>query len=64
LNDFTIETWMRLYSTANWNRIFDFGNSTTVNMFLTPQNGGDGGLRFAITASGGGAEQQSILARP
>ena len=33
LNDFTIETWMRLNSTANWNRIFDFGNSSTVNMF-------------------------------
>ncbi len=58
LNDFTIETWIRLNSTANWSRIFDFGNSTTVNMFLTPQNGGDGRLRFAITTSGGGAEQQ------
>jgi hypothetical protein len=58
LNDFTIETWVRLNTTANWNRIFDFGNSTTVNMFLTPQNGGDGRLRYAITTSGGGAEQQ------
>ena len=60
LNDFTIETWMRLNSTANWNRIFDFGNSTTVNMFLTPQNGADGGLRFAITTSGGGSAEQQI----
>jgi hypothetical protein len=58
LNDFTIETWVRLNSTSNWSRIFDFGNNTTVNMFLTPQNGGDGRLRFAITTGGGFNEQQ------
>jgi poly(hydroxyalkanoate) depolymerase family esterase len=58
LSNFTIVTWVRLNSTANWNRIFDFGSGTTTNMFLTPQNGGDGHVRFAITTNGGGGEQQ------
>jgi endoglucanase len=58
LSNFTIVTWVRLNSTANWPRLFDFGSSTTVNMFLTPQNGGDGRVRFAITTNGGGSEQQ------
>src|SRR5262249_6913028 len=39
---------------ANWQRIFDFGNSTTHYMFLTPASG-SGTLRFAI--KNGGSEQ-------
>jgi hypothetical protein len=58
LSNFTIEAWVELNSTANWNRIFDFGNSTTTYMFLTPQNGSTSKLRFAITTGGGGGEQQ------
>jgi glucuronoarabinoxylan endo-1,4-beta-xylanase len=58
LSNFTIEAWVRLNSTANWNRIFDFGNNTTSYMFLTPQNGSTSKVRFAITTSGGGGEQQ------
>jgi endoglucanase len=58
LSNFTIVAWVRLNSTANWNRLFDFGSGTTTNMFLTPQNGGDGRVRFAITTNGGGSEQQ------
>jgi poly(hydroxyalkanoate) depolymerase family esterase len=58
LSNFTIVAWVRLNSTTNWNRVFDFGSSTAVNMFLTPQNGFDGRVRFAITTSGGGGEQQ------
>ena len=54
----TIEAWVKLNSTTNWSRIFDFGNNTTSNMFLTPQNGSSSRLRFAITTNGGGAEQQ------
>src|SRR6185437_6366238 len=45
-------------STANWSRIFDFGNDTTTYMFLTPQNGSTTKLRFAITTNGPGGEQQ------
>ncbi len=58
LSNFTIIAWVRLNSTANWNRIFDFGSGTTTNLFLTPQNGADGHVRFAITTNGGGSEQQ------
>ena len=58
LTNFTIETWVRLNSTANWSRIFDFGSNTTTNMYLTPQNGSTSRLRFAITTSGAGGEQR------
>jgi len=58
LSNFTIEAWVKLNSTANWARIFDFGNNTTVYMFLTPQNGTTGKVRYAITTSGSGGEQQ------
>jgi hypothetical protein len=58
LSNFTIEAWLKLNSTANWNRIFDFGNTTTTYMFLTPQNGSTSRVRYAITTSGAGGEQQ------
>ena len=58
LSNFTIETWVKLTTTANWNRILDFGNNTTTYMFLTPQNGSTSRLRFAITTGGPGGEQQ------
>ena len=58
LTNFTIETWVRLTSTANWTRIFDFGNGTTRYMFLTPQNGSSTRLRFAISTNSSGSEQQ------
>ena len=57
-SNFTIEAWVKLNTTANWSRIFDFGSGTTTYMFLTPQNGSTSRLRFAITTSGGGGEQQ------
>ena len=56
LTNFTISTWVKLDTTAAWRRIFDFGNSTTVNMFLVPTAGST--IRFAITTGGNGAEQQ------
>jgi hypothetical protein len=58
LTNFTVEAWVKLNSTANWTRIFDFGANTTTNMFLTPQNGSTSRVRFAITTSGGGGEQR------
>ena len=58
LSNFTIVAWVRPSSTTNWSRIFDFGSNPTTNMFLTPQNGGDGRVRFAITTNGGGTEEQ------
>nr|WP_233566893.1 LamG-like jellyroll fold domain-containing protein [Cohnella endophytica] len=57
LNDFTIATWVKVNNTSNWTRIFDFGTGTSTSMFLTPRPGG-AGLRFSITTSGSGGEQQ------
>jgi hypothetical protein len=57
MNDFTITTWVRLDTTGNWRRIFDFGTGTTTNMFLVPQSGSST-VRFAITTGGAGGEQQ------
>ncbi len=58
LSDFTIATWVRLDSVSNWQRVFDFGTGTSVNMFLTAANGSTGTPRFAITTSGGSGEQR------
>ncbi|MCA9235996.1 MAG: carbohydrate binding domain-containing protein [Planctomycetales bacterium] len=59
LNDFTIATWFNVDTLNTWSRIFDFGSGTSVNMFLTPRaNGAGGPLRFAITTTGVGGEQQ------
>ncbi len=45
----------------NWQRLWDFGNGTQVNMFLTPRMGTTGDMRFAITIGGNaaGAEDQT-----
>ena len=59
LDDFTIAAWVNPAATQNWARVFDFGTGTGVNMFLTPRAGVAGTpVRFAITTSGGGGEQQ------
>ncbi|MGC3961174.1 MAG: glycosyl hydrolase [Verrucomicrobiota bacterium] len=51
---FTFAAWMNWQGGANWQRIFDFGNSATHYMFLSPSSGGST-LRFAI--KNGGSEQ-------
>ncbi|MEV4580340.1 beta-L-arabinofuranosidase domain-containing protein [Nonomuraea jabiensis] len=59
LTDFTIATWVNLATAQTWSRVFDFGQSTTVNMFLTARSGAAGNPpRFAITVGGSGQEQQ------
>lgn len=57
LYDFTIAAWIYLNTIDTWSRIFDFGIDTTYNMFLTPASS-SGTIRFAITISGSGAEEQ------
>jgi len=57
IEDFTIAAWVKLEATSTWSRIFDFGSGTGANMFLTPRSSADT-LRFAITTSGAGGEQQ------
>ncbi len=57
-SSFTI--WVNFSNAGGaWQRIFDFGSDTTVNMFLTPRTGSNGPMRFAITTGGSGAEEQA-----
>lgn len=58
LYDFSITAWVKQTTVSSWARIFDFGTGQTAYMFLAPQNGSNNKLRFAITLSGGGGEQQ------
>lgn len=65
LTNCTIMTWVNWSGAGEWWRIFDFGTSDAVNMFLTPKTGsGDSNptdvrcLRFAITLGGGSNEEQ------
>jgi hypothetical protein len=55
--DFTVAAWVNLNTADTWSRIFDFGNDTTYNMFLTPSCD-TGEIRFAITITGNSDEQR------
>ena len=57
LSDFTVSAWVNPSQNSAWSRIFDFGTGTNNYMFLTLSAGG-GPLRFGITTSGNGNEQQ------
>jgi Glycosyl hydrolases family 43/Concanavalin A-like lectin/glucanases superfamily len=56
-NASTFAAWVKWNGGASWQRIFDFGNDTTNYLFLTPA-ANTGVMRFAITTSGPGGEQQ------
>jgi len=63
LTDCTIATWVNWSELGTtWQRIFDIGTGTTVNMFLTPSTGA--GLRFAITTGGNGGESRATASGP
>ncbi|MEO7319791.1 MAG: LamG-like jellyroll fold domain-containing protein [Chthoniobacteraceae bacterium] len=53
--DFSFGAWVYWSGGANWQRLFDFGESTSRYLFLSPKSGGNN-LRFAI--KNGGSEQQ------
>lgn len=57
LTNFTIATWVDIGASNAWQRIFDFGSGTGTYMYLCPEAGAAGPLRFAITTSGSGGEQ-------
>jgi hypothetical protein len=44
----TVAAWVNLDTVSNWSRIFDFGSGTSKYMFLSPQNGANGNIRFEI----------------
>jgi hypothetical protein len=52
LGDFTVASFVRLDRLETWSRIFDFGSGTSNYMFLTPKNGANGNVRFAIKVYG------------
>ena len=56
LTDFTAAAWVYWNASRAWERVFDFGSGTTRYMFITPRSS-TGAVRFAITLSGGKAEQ-------
>lgn len=68
MTNFTVSAWVNVAASTAWMRVFDFGGSTTLTgtsgtyMFLTPSKGS--GVRFAITAAGGGGEQTITSASP
>jgi hypothetical protein len=51
LTDFTISAWVKLDSTSNNTRIFDFGSSTSNYMELCPRTG-TGFLKYVIVTGG------------
>ena len=58
----TVATWVYWNGGGAWQRIFDFGNDESQNMFLTP-NSSSGTLRFAIK-NGGGEQQLNAAVLP
>lgn len=57
LASITVEGWVSIAGGSAWQRIFDFGNSSSTSyMFLSPN--GSGQSRFAITTAGGTNEQR------
>ncbi len=56
MDEMTIAMWVKwTNASSSWTRLFDFGNGTEQNMFLTPSNGST--MRFAIK---NGGEEQTV----
>jgi hypothetical protein len=58
LANFTVAAWVNVAVSNAWQRVFDFGSGSGTYMFLSPEAGTGGPLRFSITTSGSGGEQQ------
>jgi Concanavalin A-like lectin/glucanases superfamily/Secretion system C-terminal sorting domain len=57
LTSITIESWFLINDNNYWQRVFDFGSGTGINMFFTTRSGDDV-PRFAITTAGGNFEER------
>jgi hypothetical protein len=56
--EMTVAAWVYLNSSVEWQRVWDFGNSTTTQyMFLSPKSSVTKFIRFAITTGGLSTEQ-------
>ena len=61
MNSCTITSWVKWSGNGgNWQRIFDFGTDTDINMYMTPRNGTLRLLQFAITTAGGNQESRFV----
>jgi uncharacterized protein len=60
----TITLWVNVRADQAWQRVFDFGSSTNVYMFLTPHAGGTSVARFAISTSGNATTSEQRLDAP
>ena len=54
--NFSIASWVYMNANGMWARVFDFGSSTTVYMYLAPASGGNT-IRYGITTSSSAGEQ-------
>lgn len=61
--NFTFAAWVYWKGGPSWQRIFDFGNSTTHYMFLTPNASGSN-FRFVINNGNGEQVSQTLAALP
>jgi hypothetical protein len=57
VRDMTVSLWVKVTAERNWQRIFDFGNSTTTGYMFLTSRGLSTNTRFAITATDRFAEQ-------
>jgi len=60
----TIAAWVYWRGGQNWQRIFDFGNGTGANFFLTPANWSGSSMQFTITKEGAGTTDVIAPALP
>ena len=56
--ELTIACWVKVRVDRTWARVLDFGDNSTVYMFLTPHASTTNGVRFAITKNGASGEQR------
>ena len=64
LTNSTFATWVNWSGTGgDWQRVFDFGGTASVNMFFTPCNGQTGSMRFAITNAGESGQDRVTAAQ-
>jgi len=59
LTDVSVEAWVVWQGATSWERIFDFGDDTTKNWFMTPCTLQTGMPRVAITDAGIAGEQRT-----
>jgi len=60
LTNATFAVWVNWSGVGgDWQRVFDFGSGTNVNLFLTPRTVAGGPLRFAITNAGASNEDRT-----